>query len=92
MKFLKQENLASKNDISDFVKRKEFDKNLIDINKKVASNKTNHFEAENKLSDLPGEVKLISTKRLTKYVINGYSILNGAKYFIEDGSQNCLIF
>ena len=40
-----------------------------------------------------GEVKLISAMVLTKDLINGYSILNGAKYFSkEDGSQNCLVF
>ena len=33
------------------------------------------------------QVKQISTKWLTKNFINGYSIFNGAIYFIEDGSQ-----
>ena len=32
------------------------------------------------------EVKLISTKVLKKDLINGYRILNGTKYFPEDGS------
>ena len=31
-------------------------------------------------------------KRLTKDFANGYSILNGAKYFSEAGSQNYLLF
>ena len=39
-----------------------------------------------------GEVKLTSTNGLTRDLINGYSIFNGAKYFVEDESQNYLIF
>ena len=31
-------------------------------------------------------------KVLTKYLINGYSILNGANYSDENGSQNYLVF
>ena len=63
----------------------------------------NHVEAEKKLNDhttssttlvndLSGEFKLISTKGSAIYLVNGYSILNGAKYFVEDGSQNQLVF
>ena len=44
------------------------------------------------ISDLSWEIKLTSIKRLTKVLINGYSILNGERYFVEDGSQNCLVF
>ena len=44
------------------------------------------------MNDLSGNVKVISTKRSTKNLINGYSILKGAKYFAEDGSQNNFIF
>ena len=40
------------------------------------------------INDLLVEVKLISTKKVTKDFINEYSILNGAKYSVEDGSQN----
>ena len=29
---------------------------------------------------------------LTKGLINGYDIFNGEKYFLDDGSQNYLIF
>ena len=43
-------------------------------------------------NDLKGEIKLISIKRLTKDLINRYSIINGTKHFVEDGSQNYLIF
>ena len=48
--------------------------------------------ARKKLNDLSGETKLITTKGLTKNLINGHKIANRAKYFIEDGSQNYLIF
>ena len=44
------------------------------------------------INDLKREVKLISRKVLTKNFINSYSILNSAKYFPEDGSQNFLLF
>ena len=43
--------------------------------------KTNNLETEKNLIDLSGKVKLISTRGLTKDLINGYSILNGVKYF-----------
>ena len=42
--------------------------------KTVASNK-------NELNELSKKVKAISTKRLTKDLINKSSILNGAKFF-----------
>ena len=99
---LKQANLANKIDIADFLKKTDFVERLIKINKKVTSNKTKHVETENKVNDhitsytklmngLSGEVKLISTKGLTKNLRNGYSFLNDAKYIFEDGSQNYLI-
>ena len=37
------------------------------------------------------EVKVISSKGLAKDLINGCSVLNVAKYFVEDGSQNCAL-
>ena len=40
------------------------------------------------INNLSAKFKLISTKGLTKDLINGYSIYNGAKYFAEDDSQN----
>ena len=48
---------------------------------------TDHITFHTKLTnDLSKEVKLISSKKLTKYLVNRYSIFNGAKYFNEDGS------
>ena len=36
------------------------------------------------INDLLEEVKMISTKGLIKDLIYGYSIFNGAKYFVEN--------
>ena len=44
--------LRGKDDIPDFVKKTDFDKKPININKNVNSNKTKHVEAEKKLKDL----------------------------------------
>ena len=38
------------------------------------------------------EVEAISTKELTKNLINGYKILNGTKYFSSGIFQNYLVF
>ena len=52
-----------------------------------------HADVEKKLNDLSGEVKLILAKGLTKDLVNGCSILNGANYFSrEDRTQNYLLF
>ena len=89
--------------MADFVKRTDFDEKLSKINNRVTSNKTRHIESEKKLndhktyhtkvtSDPLGEVKLIPTERLTIDLINGYSFLNGGKYYFEEVSQNYLVF
>ena len=62
----------------------------MDFNKKVTSNKTRYVETEKKLI-FQMKLKLLLTKVFTKDMINGYSILNEAKYFIEDRSQNFLL-
>ena len=71
---LAQANSASKNDIVNFVKKTDFDKN-------VTSNKIKHVLIENELNELSEKVKAISTKGLTKNLIHKFSILNRAKYF-----------
>ena len=53
--------------------------------KAVTSNK-------NELNEVPKKFKAILTKRLTKDLINKFSILNGAKYFSLGILQNYLIF
>ena len=67
---LKQSNLASKSDIANFVKKTDYNNKL----KNVTSNK-------NELNELSKKVKAISTKELTKDLINKFNILNGAKCF-----------
>ena len=47
---------------------------------------------ENELNKLSEKVELISTKWLTKDLINEHSILNSSKYFIEYRAQNCFVF
>ena len=55
--------------------------------------RSNHVTSCTKLiNDLSGEVKLIPTKGLTKDMRNVYGILNCAKCFVDNGSQNCLAF
>ena len=54
--------------------------------------KTKHVLVENQLIELSEKVQIISTKRLTKDLINGYKILNGAKYFSSGIFQNYLVF
>ena len=78
---LKQANLASKNDIANFVNKTDFDNKLED----VTSNK-------NELNELSKKVKAISTKRLTKDLINKFSIINEAKSFSLETFQNYLVF
>ena len=77
----KQVNLASKSDIANFVKKTAFDNKLKD----VTSNK-------NELNELSKKVKAISTKRLTKDLINKFCIRNRAKYFSLGIFQNYLVF
>ena len=66
---LKQANLKSKSNISDFLNKVYFDNILENLNKKVTLNKSRHVEVNN-LDNLSKKVKLISTKWLTKDLIN----------------------
>ena len=68
---LKQANSASQSDIANFVGKTDFDNQLKD----VTSNK-------NELNELSNQVRGLSTKGLTKDLINRFSILNGVKYFL----------
>ena len=78
---MKRANLTSTSDIANFVNNTDFDNKLKD----VTSNK-------NELNELSKKVKAISTKGLTKDLIDKFSILNGAKYFSSGIFQNCLVF
>ena len=82
---LKQANSATKVDIADFVKKADFDKKPISINKKITSNKTKHLDAEKKLTDMKKKIAQISEK--------GHHFLLGRMYFTgDDIYQNFLIF
>ena len=65
---------------------------LKNLNKKVTSNKTKHVLVQSELNKLSEKIKPILTKGLIKDIKNYYSILNGGKYFVENGSQNYLVF
>ena len=73
--------MAKKGDIANFVKKTDFDNKL----KNFTPNK-------NELNELSKKVKAISTKRLTKDLINKFSIINGAKNFSSGIFQNCSVF
>ena len=49
---LAQANLASKNDIANFVEWEDFDNKLQNLNKKITSNKTKHVPVENEFKKL----------------------------------------
>ena len=49
---LAQENLATKNDITNFVKKTDFDDKLNNLNKKITLNKTKHVLVESKFKKL----------------------------------------
>ena len=88
---LKQANLASKSDISDLVKNIDFDNKLLGFNKMINSNKIKHLVVENELNELIKKVEAISTKELTKDLLNGCKIFNGARFFSLGTRQNHLI-
>ena len=54
---LKQANVATKADIADFLKRKDFVDKLKKINKRVTSNKSKHLLVENELKKLKDNCK-----------------------------------
>ena len=62
---LKQANLASKNDIANFVNNTDFDNKLLSFNKRINSNKSKHVLVENELNELSKKVEAIN-KRINK--------------------------
>ena len=70
-------NLAIKNDIANFVKKADFDDKLKDLNEKVTSNKTKNVLLENEFK---------------KWKTFDSSLFIGQSYFVNDGSQNFLVF
>ena len=59
---LAQANLASKNNIADFLEKTDFDNKQKKLNKKVTWNKTRHVNAEKKIADLTNKVVQIWKK------------------------------
>ena len=60
------------------------EKKLLELfTKKVTSNKIRHMKVEKKLNGLAEKVKVISTKGLTKDLINNYSILNEKSILVK---------
>ena len=54
---LKQANVATKADIADFLKKKDFVDKLKKVNKRVTSNKSKHLLVENELKKLKDNCK-----------------------------------
>ena len=54
---LKEENSASKNDIANFVKKRDFDEKLLCFKKRINSNKTKHVFVENELNEQSKKLK-----------------------------------
>ena len=74
------------------LKKTDFDHKLKNLNKNVTSNKTKHVLVENELNELFQKVKAVSTKGLTKDLIDKFCILIRAKYFSSGTFRNYLVF
>ena len=82
---LAQENLASKSDIANFVKKTDFHNKLKKLNKNVTSNKTKYVLVENELNNYQK-----SWSNINK--INKRCIFIGANYFSSGIFHNYLEF
>ena len=87
-----QGNLASKNDIDSFVKKKDFDDKLKKVNKKVISNKTKHIEAEKKITDLTNKVVQISDKGYYFFARHFTGNDNSFSSHTDNGKNNFLVW
>ena len=84
--------LTTKIDVAYFVEKTDFDGKLGIISKKVTFHKRRKVQANKELHELSEKVTLISTKGLTKDLINKYSTFNGAKHFSKNGLQNYFVY
>ena len=75
--------------MSDFVKKIDLMKSETCRGEK--DTKCSYYFYTKLINDLLEEVKMISTKGLIKDLIYGYSIFNGAKYFVENRWQNYML-
>ena len=59
---------------------------------KMKSNSVKKTDNNTKITEIEKKIKSISTKGLTKDLIDKFSIVNGAKYFSSGMFQNYLVF
>ena len=59
---------------------------------KMKSNSVKKTDYNTKITEIEKKIKSISTKGLTKDLIDKFSIVNGAKYFSSGIFQNYLVF
>ena len=78
--------------MTNFVKKTGFYNKLSGFDKRITSNKTKHVAAENEVNELTKKVEAISTKGLTKDLVNGYKILNRVRYISSGTFQNHLVY
>ena len=62
---LKQANLTSKSDITNYVNKADFDNKLLSFNKRVNSNKTKHLLVENELKNYRHSIQVSSLVKIT---------------------------
>ena len=72
---LKQANLASKGDITDFAKKTDFDDKLKNLNKKVTSNKSKHLLVENELKKLQDKIEKLQTYDPSLFIGQSYFLM-----------------
>ena len=73
--------------MANFIKNTDFDDKLKHLNKKVTSDKTNHVEAEQKITDLTNQSCANMKKKKKKDYLLGRMYFTGS-----DGCQNFLVF
>ena len=84
---LKQANLASKSDITNFGSKTDFDNKLSGFNERINSNKTKEVLFENRLNKLSNNVKAMSTKEYGFFFGRIY-----LEYTSADGLKNMFIY
>ena len=82
---MKEANLATKGDVTDFTKKKtDFDYKIKNLNKKVTSNKSKHLLVQNELKKLQNKIEKLQTYDSSLFI--------GQRYFFNDGARLYLTF